>query len=179
MDCPTEIAIVAQENARASSSMGAVTTGAAAVSVASTASGPSAFSIVILTKFLIYIRYIKVRYSPELFLFLKNYDASSISFGIQAPTNVKEETKVYPMPENFEIYEDNSSFLINYWETLMTLIIIFGLYLTLSTALMIFKSKGNKNLILIFERMRIILGSNLFLLIFCGAYDEVTLYASL
>lgn len=59
LNCPIEIAEVAKRNADVSSSMSTASSGAAA-SVANTASGPSAFGIVILTKFLIYIRYLKI-----------------------------------------------------------------------------------------------------------------------
>lgn len=85
----------------------------------------------------------------------------------------------YSLPENFELFESNSNFLVNYWDTFITLIIILGFYLMITTVLCIVKKKANENLVIIFERMRIILGSNLFLLIFCGAYDEIALYTSL
>jgi len=63
---------------RGASASQTVAVAGAGASISSSTNGRTAFNVVILTKFLIYIRYMKIRFSPELFLFLKNYDESTI-----------------------------------------------------------------------------------------------------
>mmetsp|Transcript_22375 Transcript_22375/g.19280 ORF Transcript_22375/g.19280 Transcript_22375/m.19280 type:complete len:137 (+) Transcript_22375:1683-2093(+) len=58
--CPQDIYDDARETASAASTMSSASNGMAAASVANSAAGPSAFGIVILTKFLLYIRYMDV-----------------------------------------------------------------------------------------------------------------------
>lgn len=52
-----------------------------------------------------------IKYSDKLFLFLKEYDAASISFGIEMPSSIEKELTNSELPNNFGLFENYSAFL--------------------------------------------------------------------
>ena len=120
-----------------------------------------------------------VKFSPELFLFLKHFDASTISFDIVLPVDIQEDLGSATIPDNFAYFIDSTSFLANYWNTLSTLIVVFVFTLVLVLLAFLLKKQKQNEWYLIIHRMKFIAGSNMIILIFCGTYDEIALFASL
>ena len=57
----------------------------AAVSAISAGSATSSFGLVMMSKFILYLRYLKVNYSPKMILYFYHYGTSSFSLGLAMP----------------------------------------------------------------------------------------------
>ena len=90
-------------------------------------SDPSAFLSATLAKMLQYIRYMRINYPPKLQMMLQTQSANPISlnFGSDIPTSFKDYFRVYPLADVFERYDLPSSFIVNLWNTIITLTITF------------------------------------------------------
>ena len=83
----------------------------------------------------------KINFSPELFLFLKHFEATSISFNIAIPEDIKEDLSSSHVPDNFAYFIPSSSFLFNYWDTLSTIVVVFIFTLVLILITILLKKK--------------------------------------
>mmetsp|Transcript_29045 Transcript_29045/g.26421 ORF Transcript_29045/g.26421 Transcript_29045/m.26421 type:complete len:102 (+) Transcript_29045:449-754(+) len=87
-----------------------------------------------MSKFILYLRYLKVNYSPKMLLYFYHYGTSSFSLGLAMPDSWVEDFDQKTIPNNFGFYEIHSSYLVNYFSTLSTLLITAALALVLMLA---------------------------------------------
>ena len=83
------------------------------------------------------------------------------------------------IPPNFSKYELHSRYVINYWSTFITLLILMGFAMSFSGIQVLmnkYKFTKHKDLI---ATLTLIFRWNLFLLIFLSQMDEITLYSTL
>ena len=95
-------------------------------------------------KMMPYIKYVSIDYPPKLQYMLNNLNSSLISFsiGFSMNSNMVAKFHRYPLFEKFEEYQLHSNFIVNYWQTLTSLIMILAIILVLSILMTITKGKG-------------------------------------
>jgi len=140
---------------------------------------PALIALAEFATMLLYIRYIKVKYPHKVLLLFMTQNSSSISlsFGIELPEIIEEKLQKQALPENFEQYDVHSSFLYNFWDTLMTL----GLIMTAVLVINVIKAltKKYRKIKIILEMLLIIIKWNIPLMVFCGGIGDIVFYASL
>lgn len=142
-------------------------------------SNPKALSLASLDEMLMYIRYINVGYSPKLmYMFHQEGEASiSVSFSPSLSESTSEKFEKYLLPENFEQYELDSSFFLNYWESFSSLLIVLAVVVVLSVITRFTKRFHNLHLVL--YRIKIIAKWDFFLMIFYSSCDKIVFSSSL
>ena len=93
---------------------------------------PSGFTLVVLAKMLLYIRYMDLKYPPRLQSVLDQQDSSKPSVELSSKSSdeeaqnvLKEHMRKYPLPGRFDHYGLHSSFLVNFLEPTINLISVF------------------------------------------------------
>lgn len=106
--------------------------GLAAASLASPGDSSSS-SIGTLAKMLFYIRYLNINYPEDLRVLFEATKPSSISLtlGLQMNQRTRQDLYYVPVSDKFTIYNVNSSFLVNFWDGMVLLVIIFGMVIVL------------------------------------------------
>ena len=183
---PTSASTLTTEEKNAVDQASSVTNGAGATARATTAASsivssgsPNAISLISFMKMLDYIRYMKINYPPKLEYFLdsKGEGSLSLSFQVSLPEKIKEEFPNYPLPGKFGEYVQESSFIVNYWEELLTCAIIL-MILAFATALAIYAQKI-KYIGSFFVKVKSVIQWNLMLIVICSNMDSVGVYSSL
>ena len=141
---------------------------------------PASSTLAGFIKMLPYIRYMKISYPARLQFMLDHMGSSLISFqfGMNMPNSLQNHFTQYPLPENFAKYELASSFLVNYWQTLTSLLMIMCVALVLSILGYFIRNKY-KNAYNLLERLTLIFKWNFLLMIFTTNFDGVALPTSL
>ena len=130
-------------------------------------------------KMLPYIRYIKINYPPRLQFMLDHFHSSTISlqFGFDMPIKLADQFAQYPLPSNFAKYQLKSSFLVTYWITMTSMLIVYCFSKILSAITYLLQK--NKKLHSLLERINLIFKWNFLLLVFFSNFDGVILPTSL
>ena len=140
----------------------------------------SSLCLISLAKMLEYIKYMKVDYSEKLNLMFHLHGSSALDLRFEVPLSEKIEEKFpdHELPENFEDYELRSSFFLNYWETLGTLLIV--LAVTLMVSLLAIVLKKRKSFYKpAFVWLETVFKWNFLLMVFCSSFEGVVFFTSL
>ena len=142
-------------------------------------SDPSAFGTSSLTKMLFYTRYMRLRYSPTLQKVLDEQKISkpSVGFLCQAQDLLKQHVTDLSLPGKFDHYKLHSSFLVNFFQPMLLLLLVLAIIFILY--LIIWACKPGNILRKISEKARDTLQWNFLISYFMSHYDEVILYSSL
>jgi len=141
---------------------------------------PSFVSIVGLSEMMQYIRYLRIYYPQKLIDLFEELNSNPLSLpiNIEMPEGFYEKFPDRVLPDVFEYYELDSSFLLNYWDTLVTLVIISGVLLGL---VLLKYSTENK-----YKTFSSVIGKilkkvkwNLLLMYFCSSLGEIAFYGVL
>jgi len=141
---------------------------------------PSFISIVGLSEMMQYIRYLRIGYPQKLIdLFQElNSNPLSLPIEIEMPEGFYEKFPDRVLPDVFEYYELDSSFLLNYWDTLVTLVIISICLLGLVLLKYSTETKYKKFSSVIGKILKKIKW-NLLLMYFCSSLGEIAFYGVL
>ena len=142
-------------------------------------SNPKALSLASLDQMLMYIRYLSIGYPPKLVYMFHQEESGgiSISFSPDLPESTSEQFEKYSLPENFEEYELDSSFFLNYWGNLSSLLIVLAAIVLLSFITRY--TKRFQNLHLVLYRVKLIAKWDFFLMIFYSSCDGIAFFSSL
>jgi len=140
------------------------------------------YTLVVLVKQMQYVRYLKMDMPPRLYKMATSRGRGfiSLAFGPSMSSSMKADFFKSPsLPTEFERYGLHSSFLVNFWEDLMTLLIV-GLLIIVFTVLeRVFRGSVWKTVHGIFERLAIISRFNGILLMF-GIYGgDIILFTAI
>jgi len=128
------------------------------------------------SKMLQYIKYMNIAYPPKVQRMLELLSPNSSSTGSLASNIMRKQLNKFPsrkLPDKFEYYGANSSFFVNYWPSLFTLLILF--FITVLTILLSFSCKSSRLL----TQVTGILKWNMILLLFCGDFGDLVFFTSL
>jgi len=159
--------------------MGQVTGGIMKAASALNSYNPSAVFLRGLSKMLEYLKFIQINYPPKLRVLLlsQESDPASLNFDIDMPQNLQDEFEPRDLPTTFQFFDIEGNFLISYWRTLMTLIIILGV--TLVWAFIVFSTKNSPKVHLVFQRLYLAIKWNFLLIILCSTTGDIAFYTSL
>jgi len=126
-----------------------------------------------------YIRYISAPYSAKTITFFSQLEGGSL-IPIDPPASLEEAVTNHTIPDNFAKYGLHSSFIVGYWEDFITLLSIFAfVMLTVGISTLLHRKRAKKEAIRLSYQLQYVFRWNLFLLVFCGSYDEITLFSFL
>lgn len=142
-------------------------------------SNSGSLSVMTLVRMLQHIKYMRINFPPKVQLLLDQQKANSYIFNlVPAPSNsIRSAFPKYPLSEKFEYYKLHSSFVINFWQILMTFIILLGIVCFVFLFDRYIKTNGRARLFM--NRLRIILRWNALLSLFSCHYGDVALYSAL
>jgi len=156
----------------------AATVGVTASSLISSQSS-GAITLISLIKMLEYIRYMKINYPPKLEYMMssQNSDPISLNINVNLPESIENKFPDYPLPGKFGKYDLFSSFILNYWQELFTLVVL--LLVLAAVMALASKAKDVKYVGTYSTKIRDMIKWNFFLIIFCGNVDSVGVFSSL
>ena len=143
------------------------------------AANPATNTLAGFIKMLPYIRYLKINYPPRLQYMLDNLGNAIISFqfGLPMPADLQNHFTQYALPANFAKYELASSFLVSYWQTLTSMLMLLAVILVLSIITRFVRKYKNWHDLML--RLNLIFRWNFLLMIFATNLDGVALPTSL
>mmetsp|Transcript_5609 Transcript_5609/g.4752 ORF Transcript_5609/g.4752 Transcript_5609/m.4752 type:complete len:225 (+) Transcript_5609:230-904(+) len=169
-----------ESTAAVSTASGEVAAGGLGAASAINPADSGGFSLLVLGDMIHQIRYLKINYPPKVeYYFLQDKSSLSLNFGPDIPDGLKESFPNKTLVENFAKYDLHSSFLVNFWKNITTMILIIVIGLFFKGLEYIFKRKSIHDYGFLFERLRVITLWNFFLLIFCSNYAKIVLFTSL
>ena len=122
-----------QNQAKATTTITSTSYGIAAAGAATSGSGTTgSFGLVMLSKFLIYLRYLDLNYPDKMLAYFSTINDASFSLGLPMPEEWEEDFPQEDVPRVFKTYNVHSSFMVNYWATFSTLLIVVALALLLT-----------------------------------------------
>ena len=165
-----------QEIAGAASTAGSVSDTGGVISSMLSPTDPTSMAMGSLTKMLQYIKYMEINFPPKVQVTFENQE-SNTSMNTKAKTMLSKYFIDRPLPENFEYYKAHSSFIVNLWQSLLILAIIYAATMLL---ILIYNtthidSKVNK----IAKKILPIVKWNVFLVVFCGTYGDIVFFSAL
>ena len=130
-------------------------------------------------KMLSYMRYLEINYPERLLIMLNSVNTTflSLSFGPQIPPALKNEFVKYRLPEKFDDYGFHSSFIVNYWPVITSLLLVLALSAVLIS--LVYLTKKKPDICRFFYQLSLIIKWNFFLMIFCTNLDGVVIGTSL
>jgi len=140
---------------------------------------PSFISIGGLAAMLQYIRYLRINYPPKLRLLFLLLNSNPITLGldIEMPYNIDDRLPNEPLPDIFELYELDSNFLLNYWDSLSSILaILFG---SLCLLLLKYFTQKYKRINAIIRKLLEVAQWNLPLIYLCGNLGSMEFFAVL
>jgi len=159
---------------------GGQATGTAMKAMSSVNSGSPSFAFLVgLSQMVQFIKYIDITYPPkvQLLLLAQGSNPMSLSFGINMPNSLEKKFTNYTLPAVFERYKVGSNFLVNYWNSLISLsLIILGVGLLMLTASC---TKKYKTINFISSKLLSIFKWDLLLMLFCSSIGDLTFYSYL
>jgi len=136
-----------------------------------------------LAKLIKYVQYINVTMPQDVRDAFTNKpdDAFSLSslLSFKMPQSLKQEFTIYPLPEVFIDKNLHSSYLVNQWETLSTLSILFVMGLLFTMTEKITRNSKREALKLVVQRLKMITRWNFLLFMMFNCYDDLTLFTIL
>ena len=139
----------------------------------------SAFFMVALVRMLSSVRFLDLRYSADLQLLFDEQvdDKSPLYFIIQAQNKLKEKAVKHSIPEIFSRYHLHSSFIINFFAPLTSLILIF--LVTGLISLLVIVTKKYKRFNGLVQKIKNVLAWNFIISFSFSCYGSIILYTSL
>lgn len=138
---------------------------------------PAAMLLDVFADLLLYIKYMKVGYPPKVkqsFLMKLNMPIKIIP---DIPENVAEQIPLYPIPEKFEEYDVHSSFLVNFWDSLIYLgATIFAI---IFASIIGFCNERPKAINWVYEKLNEVFKWNFTLSLFTSYFTDIVLFSSL
>ena len=143
------------------------------------ASDPITSTLTSFIKMLPYIRYMKINYPTKLQLMLDHSrsDDLSFQFGFGMPSSLANKFPQHPLPYVFAKYHLQSNFLVSYWTTMSSLLIVFCLSFTIS--MMVYFLKNYRKYRVFLQQISKVLRWNFILMIFFSSLDGIVLSTSL
>lgn len=140
---------------------------------------PGFLSIIGLSEIIQYLRYLRINYPPKLkqFFYELAPDYLSLPIDYEVPIGFEKDFGSHDLPDVFTEYEVDSSFLLNYWDTLMSLVITIGLALLFLVAKCFMKGYEKVNKVL--DKVLDVLKWNLPLMYFCTSIGDIGFFAIL
>ena len=143
-----------------------------------TSSDPTSFFLKALSSMLLSVRYMRIGYSPKLqAVFSKNtMTNSSIAFIDKIHSTIKTSSTKYLLPDNFEQYKFHSSFLVNFWESLVSITFVsclIVLIIVLNSC-----TKKWKRVNMLFSKLQDIIKWNFFFTYYMSFYGDIVLFTS-
>ena len=153
-------------------------TAAIVVSLVSS-TNPGAFALIGITRMLQYIKYINVKYPPVLQKILQSSDnIGGVSKYIPPmPTKMQSSFPKLSLAINFEQYKLHSSFLVNFWQSLMTLLILFSFILISLT--LGYCTKKDSFLSNLSKKLKSVFIWNFSIMFFTTFFDQIILFTAL
>ena len=139
-------------------------------------SDPTSMNTGALAKMLQYIKFMSVRYPAKMqVIFMQQVSNTSIT--ARVGESLSKSFVNRPLPNKFDYYHVKSSFFVNFWQSMLTLLAIFGftMLLTLLSAVLTHHKKLNT----IVKNILSAVKWNVFLIVFCGTYGDIVFYSSL
>jgi len=138
----------------------------------------SSLCLASLAKMLEYIKYMKIDYSQRLDLMFQLQGSSELSLSFEVPLSegIQEKFPDHKLPSNFEEYGLGSSFFLNYWETLGTLLVVLAGVLVLLLLTIVTKGKVYNH---VFVWLKTVFKWNFLLMVFCSNFEGVVFFTSL
>ena len=123
----------AQETAETISTIGEASSSGMKAASALNSNNPSFITLSHFSSMLLYIRYLKINYPKRLLLLFLSQDSGSIgiNFKVEILPTIQDNLPPRKFPDVFEAYQLHSSFLINFWDSLVILTMILTLTLFL------------------------------------------------
>jgi len=153
--------------------------GVAVVSYLLSFADPSGACLSNMVKLLPYMKFMKIAFPPRLYLLLslQKTDQGSTKF-VPAPSDsIIGSFDYYAIPYKFAKYKLYSSFLVNFWSYLMTLLIILGVVLIIF--LLDFFTKSLKNVNSAISAAKQAVKWNFTIMFFLGYFDLLIIFTSL
>ena len=141
----------------------------------------SGISFFQLARMIRYIRYVDTKYPARLKQTVAETRRTllSLRYGFIMPTKMKTEFSKQSIPDVFGQYNLHSSFLVNYWKELTSLLIVLLIGLIAIALEHACKKLGKSSAEDVFARIKTILGCNFLLLLFATGLDDVILCSAL
>jgi len=159
---------------------GGQATGTAMKAMSSMNSGSPSFAFLIgLSQMIQFIKYINITYPPkvQLLLLAQGSNPMSLSFGIDMPSVLQKRFQNHTLPLVFERYQVGSNFLVNYWNSLISLsLILFVIFLLAITTVC---TKKYKTINFVSSKLLSIFKWDLLLMLFCSSIGDLTFYSYL
>lgn len=146
------------------------------------ASGSSrGIASIIGSKIFLYIQFLNITYSDELEIALESYLASPITLGfsINFPNEEKALAKSGPVPYVFAKREVPATFLLNFWDDLMVVLIVMGLLFTFWTFELLYWNIDQKDAFYHILRTLRMFTQNFFLTQLYSIFGDVVLFSIL
>ena len=140
---------------------------------------PTSFFLLALSRMFLSMRYMDIIYPPKLQKIFDNQrpDERSSKLLSQAKDRITAASTDYPIPENFARYRLHSSFLVNFWQSLVSILILLFIILIAYTIWLCTKKRQKFNQIL--TKLLNVFMWNFFLGYILSFYDRILLYSSL
>lgn len=132
-----------------------------------------------LAEILYYVRYLDIRYPRRLRYILEQPDPEfiSIKYISSIPEEFENRIPGYSIPEKFEMYGFSSNFLVNFWPSLIMLMIIITLIIIVSV--LEYSSRSMKKIHSKCQKVKQALKWNYLISIFIGYFCDIALFTSL
>jgi len=139
---------------------------------------PGAYGFIALIKMFWHFRFIAVLFNVNYWtvLYRQTSDFTSIRFSESFLVTLYKQIPQYDLPTNFEAYGYPSSFLVNFWDSLMTICLVLFVMLVVWIFECIFGS--SKTLKPLLFKLRKALQWNFFITLFLTYYNGIVLYTS-
>jgi len=169
----------AQNLANALDKMGGATGAIMKVTSALNSYNPGSVFLRGLSKMLEYLKYIDVNYPTKLQLMLLSQDSdpASLDFETNMPQSLQDKFEARTLPSLFEYYQVEPTFLINYWKTLITMIIILGIIVIFALAVYFCEKFPRAKRVL--NRFYLAIRWNLLLIVLIGGAGDIAFYTTL
>ena len=159
----------------AAGTIGSISDSGGLVSSILNPSDPTSMSMGALTKMLQYIKFLNITYPPKLQVMFMHQESNS-SFNAKVANKLSESFINRPLPDRFGYYHMKSNFIVNFWQSLVILLAIFGL-----TMFLIFLSIVTVHHKRVNDLVNKILSAikwSVFFIIFSGTYGDIMLFSA-
>lgn len=145
-------------------------------------SDPSTIATVMLFKSLYYVRFIEMEFPEKTLLFFKRQQSNTVdlNFGFDSPQGIRQDFTVYTIPFLYFDFGMHSSFIINFFKAITTLILLICYSGILKFVYGVAKRyKWSPSWMEAIESMRFAAKYNIFYLFFYSNFDEIIQFTSL
>jgi len=132
-----------------------------------------------IVKLMQYIKFLKINYPPKLYSFLKAQKtmAGGLAFVPEISDEVKNKFSKHQLPKLFEVHKVHSSFLVGFWQPMISMLIILGGIIVLT--FLEYSLKKYPKVYIILESVSVIVKWNFMITMFCSNYGDIAFYTSM